>query len=126
MRQITLVKNQAVRVGVTLARLPVHDEHARNLRQLSEDDLVLVLDAADYAILQQVPVPLVLLVDRQFFDVDFLILLQVRKISDVRHCSQLSGSGAGNGDTRAVADDSRCYRLQVGRLTVCALDVEVH
>ena len=111
MCKITLIQNKSVRIGIAFARLPVNDEHARNLRQLGEDDLILVFNAAHDPILEKVPIPLILLVDRQFLDIDFLILLQVRKISDVRHRSQLSGSGAGNGDTRAVADDSRCYRL---------------
>ena len=51
-RQVTLVQDQSVGIGVPFGRLAVHDENARNLRQLCEDDLVFVLDAANYTIFE--------------------------------------------------------------------------
>lgn len=62
MRQVTLVEDESVWIGVSLGRLAVHDQHARDLGQLGEDDLVLILDPADNAILKKVTVSLVLFI----------------------------------------------------------------
>jgi len=105
--QVSLVQNQPVGVGVSLAGLAVDDEDAGDLRQLGEDDLVLVLDAADDAVLQQVAVPLVLLAGGQFFDVYFGVLLQIRIAAETGDVGHGARRCAGDGDAGAVADHSR-------------------
>lgn len=59
MGQFSLVKVQALGVRGSLGRLPVHHEHAWDLRQFGEDNLVVVLDAADYPVFKQVPEPFI-------------------------------------------------------------------
>jgi len=62
-RQFSLVQLQALRVGCPLTRLTVNDENAWDLRQLCEDDLVLVFNSSDNSISKQVAVPFVFLSD---------------------------------------------------------------
>lgn len=61
MGELTLVQIQTFGVGGALRGLTVHDEHAWDLWQFSEDDLVVVLDAAHDSVLEQVAVALILL-----------------------------------------------------------------
>ena len=60
--QFSLVQLEALWVGSSLAWLPVDDEDARDLRQLSEDDLVLIFNAANDSIGQQVAIPLIIFI----------------------------------------------------------------
>ena len=59
--ELALIKLEAFGVGGPLARLAIDDEHARNLRQLSEDDLVLILNTPHNTIGEQVAIALVIL-----------------------------------------------------------------
>ena len=60
-RQVALVEIEPFGVGLALTRLAVHDEHAGDLRQLREDDFVLVFHASDDSVLEQVSIALIIL-----------------------------------------------------------------
>lgn len=60
MGKFPLVEIQTFGVRSTFGRLTVNNEHARDLRQLSEDDLVVVFNAAHDAVFEQVAVAFIL------------------------------------------------------------------
>jgi len=60
-RQLSLIQVKAFGVLRPLRRLSVNDEHAWDLGQLRENDLVVVLHSAHNSILQKVAVPFVVL-----------------------------------------------------------------
>lgn len=49
-RQLAFIELKALGIRCSLAWLAIDDEYARDLRQLSEDDLVLVFDRSDDSI----------------------------------------------------------------------------
>ena len=60
MRKFPLVKLQSFWVRCSLARLPVYDQNAWNLREFSEDDLVVIFNLSDNSIGEQVAVSLII------------------------------------------------------------------
>lgn len=67
MGQVALVQVEALGVGVALAGLTIDDEDSGDLGQLSKDDLVLILDPTHDAVLEEVTVPLIVLVLCQLY-----------------------------------------------------------
>ena len=59
--ELSLVKLQSLRVCIPLAWLSVDDKDARDLWQLSKDDLVVILNHAHNTVCEQISVSLVLL-----------------------------------------------------------------
>lgn len=64
-RQLTLVKIQPIWIGIPFGWFAVNDEHARDLWELRKNDLVFVFDSADYSVLEEVAITLILFVRRQ-------------------------------------------------------------